>query len=317
MNSGLTDKTDSSALFSLSTALLSLVFGCCLFYGRLAWPLLLALSLSFSVALAFFSRQHDHNQYLAPDIQAQGSRLRDTNAMLKFITAVACMLIVVASPNALTGVFVMLAMALVVVWIGGVKLHEYLNFLALPASFVLVGGLALLFEAVPDPVGVINLRLPWCYLVVSEASQAATALVVARACGALSCLGALSLTTPMPDIIAVLRRLHCPDLVVDLMYLIYRYIFILLSLNHAMLTAARSRLGLRDLKTSLRATGMIYANLLSYSYRIANNNFDAMESRCYSSGIRFYSPRHRVTGLQAVFCLSLLALVAGLGLVPL
>ena len=91
----------------------------------------------------------------------------------------------------------------------------------------------------------------------------------------------------MPDIIGVLRRVRCPELIIDLMYLIYRYVFILLSLHHDMHDAAKSRLGFKDYRTSLRATGMIYSNLFVRSYQFASRNFDAMESRCYDAGISF------------------------------
>jgi ABC-type cobalt transport system, permease component CbiQ and related transporters len=154
------------------------------------------------------------------------------------------------------------------------------------------------------------------WLSVSVKSQAHTALIVSRAFGAVSCLCFLSLTTPMPDIIAVLRRIRCPSFIIDLMYLIYRYIFILLSLHHEMHDAAKSRLGFKDYRTSLHATGKIYANLLANSYQFASKNFDAMESRCYDTGIRFLERRISLTAPQIFVSVVLLSVSLCLSMMP-
>ena len=221
------------------------------------------------------------------DALAQGSRLKSVNPMLKFIAVICLMTVCVASGNALVGPCIVAIMLLLVVLAGGLRLRDYLRFMTLPVSFLLAGGVALLFEVAPDPMGLLSFKVLGFWLCVSAESLARAVLVISRALGAVSCLCSLSLTTPMSDIIAVLRRLRCPRLIIDLMYLIYRYIFILLSLHRDMHSAARSRLGFRDYATSLRSTGKIYANLLACSYRLAGRNFDAMESRCFDGGIRF------------------------------
>ena len=77
----------------------------------------------------------------------------------------------------------------------------------------------------------------------TKAAQVRTMLVMARALGAVSALYLLSLSTPMPEIIGVLRKMRCPDVVTELMYLIYRYIFLLFHMHDAMKNSAMSRLG--------------------------------------------------------------------------
>jgi len=245
------------------------------------------------------------------------SRLKKINPTLKFWTLLVLIIISVASRNVLTGVFLVMAMLALAVFAGGLSLYRYVHILSLPVSFLLIGGIALLFDVSPQPSGIFNVEIFGVWFSVSTASQTRTALIVSRALGAVSCLIFLSVTTPMPDIISVLRRVYCPDLIIDLMYLIYRYIFILLSLYRQMYDAAKSRLGFRDYRTGLAATGRIYSNLLVRSYQFAGKNFDAMESRCYDTGIRFLERRSGVTPLQvSVFavlvlvslCLSLLTL---------
>ena len=109
----------------------------------------------------------------------------------------------------------------------------------------------------------------------------------------------------MSDLIGVLRRARCPDVLIELMYLIYRYIFTLITMYHTMRDAAKSRLGYVDYRTSLRTTGDLYASLLGRCYRHANKIFDAMESRCFDTGIRFLENREKVTVLHATIAIGL------------
>ena len=275
---------------TISSAILAFAFLWSLFYGRIPQPYLLLLCVLLGVSIALAGR-HKHSNVASIDMISQTSRLKNVHPLFKFTTLLALMIICIASVSVLPGLFLLAAMIVLAVPVGGLAMHKYITILALPFTFLLIGGIALLFEVYPEPAGVLNINVFGFWLCVSEASQVRAALIVSRALGAVSCLCLLSITTPMPDIIGVLRRVRCPELIIDLMYLIYRYIFILLSMHHEMRDAAKSRLGFRDYRSSLRATANIYSNLLARSYQFAGRNFDAMESRCYETGIRFLERR--------------------------
>ena len=298
------------------TAVLAAVFIWCLFFGKIQLPFLISIC-AMSVAFVANFGAHRHMNVLSIDVIAQMSPLKNINPILKFWTLLVLIVICVASINSLTGVFVTAIMFVLVVFAGGLSLHYYMHIMALPISFLLLGGLALLFNVSSEPAGVLNLQVFWFWLSVSAKSQTQTMLIVSRAFGSISCLCLLSVTTPMPDIIGVLRRVRCPALITDLMYLIYRYIFILLSLHHEMHNAARSRHGFRDYRTSLRSAGNIYANLFARSYQFAYKNFDAMESRCYDTGIRFLERRSNLTATQVFVSAALLIATLYLSLLPL
>jgi cobalt/nickel transport system permease protein len=220
------------------------------------------------------------------------------------------------SKNSISGIFLLLATGLIAIIVGGINLWQYVHILALPVSFLLIGGLALLFEVSPQPSGVFNFNVFGLWFCVSAEAQMRTALVVARAFGAVSCLCLLNVTTPMSDIIGILRRIRCPALIIDLMYLIYRYIFILLSLFHEMRTAAKSRLGFKNYRTSMRATVRIYASLLARSYQFAVKNFDAMESRCYDTGIVFLDRWNRISFPQGASAVAIVLISLSLNFLP-
>lgn len=280
------------------TACLTAVVVWLLFYGTVpALPLgiLCAVSAGFLALIG----GHSHEGVLSIDIIAQRSRLSQVNPALKTWGCLSLLVFCVAADSIPVGIGLTLIMLVLTVWCGGLPLHDYLSFLALPAAFMLVSGLALLFSIENAPVGVLNLPLFGGWLSVRAAAQARTLLVMAKALGAVSCLYLLSLSTTMTDIIGVLRRAHIPAIAAELMYLIYRYIFILLNMHRTMKDAAQSRLGYDTYGQSLRTTGHIYGNLLALSFRKANAGFDAMESRCYDGEIRFLERKKPVRGLHA------------------
>lgn len=295
------------------TAVLTMAVVWCLFYGRVPLPALAPLCLGLGVTLASLGR-HRHRWYFTIDVLAQVSRLNKVNPSLKFWASLALMALAVAAKSPLVGIFLTAAMLVLIVFIGGLKLHDYLRLLALPVSFLMISGLALLFEVTALRTGVLGIQVFGWWLCVSAGAQARAALVMGRALGAVSCLYFLSLTTPMPELIGVLHRVRCPDVLIDLMYLIYRYIFILLSMHRTMRDAASSRLGFVDYRAGVRTTGNLYSNLLPRSYRLANINFDAMESRCYDKGISFLENRESITAIQAAGTAAITVFTLGLSL---
>lgn len=276
------------------TAILTVAVVWCLFYGALPPVPLGFLCVALGAALALLGR-HKHGGALSIDVLAQRSRLNRVNAPLKVWGCVVLLICCVSSHSPILGLGLAVIMLAVTVLVGGVRLHEYLSLLALPAAFLLVSGLALLVSFHGAPEGVLNVRLFGVWCSVTPADQARTALVLSKALGAVSCLYLLSLSTPMTEIIAALRKARVPAVIVELMYLIYRYIFILLEMHRTMRDAAESRLGYVDFRVSVRTTGNIYANLLAHSFHKANLCFDAMESRCYEGEIRFLEDEKPVT----------------------
>lgn len=295
----------------IATAILTMIVIWSLFYTVVPDLLLMCLCLTMGVFFAVMN-SHKHEGYLHIDIIAQHSRLNKLNPSLKFWTVIILLFICVGSNSPAAGMFLTVMMLIITVCAGGLELYDYISLLVIPLLFLLMSGLALLFDYSMGPVGVINLPLFQGYLFVSRAAQLRAALVMSKAIGGISCLYLLNLSTPMVEIISVLRKAHMPEVVIQLMYLIYRYIFVLLDMYRSMKDAAKSRLGFIDLVKSIHTSGKIYSNLLSRSYHKALKNFDAMESRCYAGEIRFLESEKNissfhmiVTGLSIIITLGL------------
>lgn len=271
-------------------------------------PLLIGAALGLFLAMG----GHDHGAVHTLDALARHSRFAGVHPAVKSAgcAGLLCLCLLARTPwppLALSLVLAGLACA------GGVRLRLYWSVLSIPAAFLFVSALALLWQYSHAPEGLLHVPLGGGCLVITAQSQATARLVTARALGAVSCLSFLSLTTPMPELLGVLRRMHTPDVVVDLAVLIYRYIFLLLATYGDMRAAAASRLGFDGWKRSVRTTGVLYGHLLARSFRRARACFDAMESRCGSGSIRFYTRPKAVRPLPvAGFALLWLGMILAL-----
>ena len=127
--------------------------------------------------------------------------------------------------------------------------------------------------------------------------------IILKAFGAVSAMYVVTLSTPVCEIITELKKLHIPGIFIELMYLIYRYIFILFDAVHKMQDSGKSRLGYTSFKASCRSFSMMLSNLLIISLKNSRNYYNAMEARCYNGQLEFYTEKKALTRPQATLTL--------------
>ena len=257
-------------------------------YGRLPDAALWTAIAAFTVLSFLLARHgHNHDNLTMIDHCAVTSALSEVSPGLKTVCLVALLFAAVAVSSYLFAATVLVLTTFYTLILGRTPAHTWLSLLAVPGAFILVSGLALLLDFSRTPGGILSIPFFGAYLVLTAGAQASALMVMAKAMAAVSCLYALSLSTPLYDLIEVLRRAHLPSVVIELMFLIYRYIFVLSAVLHDLSTAASSRLGFTGFAASYRSAGGIMAGLLTLSFQRASASFDAMESRCYDGTLRF------------------------------
>ena len=248
---------------------------------------------------------------IAIDKLCYNSRLRYENAGEKSAFAVITLCICVMSRSIAVAGVVLAVTGILTVKKGGVPVFRYLKFLTIPLAFLLLSTLAILFHIKREPLDLFAIPLGGWYLTAGTDSFFYAVQLVFTALAAVSCLYFLSFTTPMPDILEVLRKLHCPKLLIEMMLLIYRFIFILLDTASAISTSQDCRLGNRNYRTALRSFGMLGSVLMIRAVNRSNRLYDAMETRCYDGTIRVLSeshpPKRKVVALIIGFELLLFA----------
>lgn len=232
------------------------------------------------------------------DRLAYRSGLRGWNAGFKTVLSLGTLALCLAADRAAVSAAVLAACAALQRGKGRLPLREYLGLLAVPLGFALLGGLAVACDLSAVPAGDWCLRLPGVYLCVSADSARFAAALVLKAMGAVSALYLLALTTTAGELVGVLRRAHLPPLLCTLLYLLYRFVFVLLDTYGRMRDAAGARLGWRDFRTSCRTFGGTAGNLLVLALRRARVYDDAMAARGCDGEVRFLDEPKPVRAAQ-------------------
>lgn len=245
------------------------------------------------------------------DKLAYTSPIRKYSPVLKSGFAVGSLLVCVGARSFIVSVFVLILMGYLTVHAGKVSLPTYRNMILAPATFLLLGTLAILFDITHNPLDLVSIPIGNVYLSISKANLIETLRLIIVAISSVSCLYFLSSTTPMLDLIYVLKRLHMPWLITELMMLIYRFIFVLGDISAAIMLSQESRLSTISKKTHIKAIGLMLSVLLVRAVSKANILYDAMESRCYDGRIEVLEEAaHSTNKQQAALGLYLIALVS-------
>ncbi len=233
------------------------------------------------------------------------SKLRYENAGEKFAFAVITLCICVMSRSISVACIVLAATGILTVYKGGIPASRYIKYLTAPLAFLLLSTIAIMFQVSRTPLDLFAIPVGGWYITSSTDSFHYAVQLILTALGAVSCLYFLSFTTPMPDILEVLRKLHVPALMIELMLLIYRFIFVLLHVASSISISQDCRLGNKDYKTALKSFGMLGSVLMVRAVGRSNRLYDAMEARCYDGRIRVLSesrpPKKKVICWIAAF----------------
>ncbi|WP_321993746.1 cobalt ECF transporter T component CbiQ [Clostridium butyricum] len=234
------------------------------------------------------------------DSYAYKSKLRKINPEFKVIFAFLTLLICIIADNIYVSLAIIVSMGFITIFKGGIKFHEYMSLMSIPLVFMILGSIAIVFGVSMSPIGDYNLHLCGFYLYTSDENIMKIMEIVMKAFGAISAMYMMTLSTNTSEIISVLRKAHIPKIIIELMNMIYRFIFILIDVQCKMKNSAQSRLGYIDFKTSCYSFGSTASNLLIVSLKKANTYYNAMESRCYNGDMLFLEEEKKVKTIHVV-----------------
>jgi cobalt/nickel transport system permease protein len=101
------------------------------------------------------------------------------------------------------------------------------------------------------------------------------------------------LTTPLPALIHLARRLRLPEPLIELCFLVYRFTGLTIALATTAHQAQRNRLGHGSFGASLRSTGLLAARLLPQTLVRAERLQAGLAARGYDGSLRTLAPEWR------------------------
>lgn len=252
--------------------------------------------------------RHKHHSHGAQtmDFYVFQSGLRDWNSTYKVVSALLILISCIAFNDVWISLTVIVTMGMVNVIGNRVPLKLYMGLLKIPIVFLVLGCTAIGLGVSMHPAGDYRISLGRIYIYTTAAGLQQAAELFLKAMGAVSAMYAMTLSTSASGLIGVLKKAHMPKLMIELMYLIYRFIFILWDTHGKLKTAAVSRLGYVDFKTACLSFGKTAGNLFLLSMKKADTYYDAMVSRGYDGELRFLEEEQiatteQIAGIAAYF----------------
>ncbi|WP_036171014.1 cobalt ECF transporter T component CbiQ [Massilia sp. 9096] len=157
-----------------------------------------------------------------------------------------------------------------------VPVRTYFGVLLAPLGFLLLSCLTMLVSPGADGA--------WHWNAAMLPTVARSAL---RSLAVLAALLGLTLTTPMPDLFALLRRLRTPELLLDLMALCYRMLFVLRQAWDDGVTAQQARLGYGGWRHGWRSMALLIGQMAVQVWQRAAALQMAADARAYQGTLRF------------------------------
>lgn len=186
---------------------------------------------------------------------AYTNRLRQVSPAAKGLFSLCGMIAVYASATPVTACGVAAALSAVTVLVAGIPPGRYLRVAAPALLFLAVSALSLAVSLKTGPsVDDVSIQL-------ARTEFQRIAQVCGRSLGGLAALLFLAMTTPLIDIISLLRRLRTPEVLLDIMVLCYRTLFVFSEAARDTMTAQSARLGYATLRLSLRSMSGMMANI--------------------------------------------------------
>ncbi|MFZ5650445.1 MAG: cobalt ECF transporter T component CbiQ [Bacillota bacterium] len=248
------------------------------------------------------------------DRYAYSNRLNSVHPGEKLAFSVFTMIACLASKSVIPCLAAAVMMSSAVVLRAGIPFLFYVKLMTLPSSFLVLGvatvAVSLSFSApAGDYLWGLEAGRIWVGVYARDAETAA--LLFFKSLGAVSSLFFLSLTTPVAEINWILRKLKAPSVLVEIMNLVYRFIFVLAETAEKIYTSQSSRLGYKNMRSGYRSFSQLLSNLFLKSYHRSGMLLNTMSARCFTGEIKVLDPGFKVSPRNlAAIILAEIALVS-------
>lgn len=217
------------------------------------------------------------------DYLSHHNALQRVAASQKLLFAIGALLAVTMTRNNGIALWTLLFMSSVIVFYAKIPWRSYVLLMLAPLGFSLAGIVTIIISI--SWSGPVPSHAVWdtsfsalsFYILPNDLTRAVNVFFVAFS--ATSCLNALILTTPIYEISPILLKCKVPVVVVELIELIYRFIFLFLQTSAQLYTAQQARLGYKNFKSSFISLTLMISSLFKSMFLRYSTMTHAMKAR--------------------------------------
>jgi len=199
----------------------------------------------------------------------------------KLLLAGGALVLCLLSPSFFVPLISGIILSLVLLIYSNVDPILYGKMLLAPAIFSIVSVIIIIFMLGGGEV-LVHIPLLWIHLTVTTHSLAEGLQILCRVFGCTVSLFFIVLTTPLSDLLSSMKRVGVPIELVDLMMIIYRYIFIVYDMAVEIIQAQKMRFGYSKPREAMNSFAMLCGMLFISSWNAGEGLVCAMDARCYS-----------------------------------
>ena len=192
------------------------------------------------------------------DDYAYNNKLSKVNPNKKFAIGIFFLCLSLVNPYKYISAIIIIEMSVTIVFIAKIQLKDYIHFIKIPLAFLVISIIMILINFSSDKSVLLHyIKIGGLYIGVSNTSIDTSMHLFFRALSCLTCIYFIMLTTPFNQLIFIFKKLHLPDIVLELSMLMYRFIFIFMEEVSDIRTSQELRFGYINLKNGYHSFGLL------------------------------------------------------------
>ncbi|MEW9076844.1 cobalt ECF transporter T component CbiQ [Terrisporobacter glycolicus] len=192
------------------------------------------------------------------DDYAYKNKLSKVNPNMKFAIGMLLLILSLINPYNYISLLVIGIMSFVIVGIAKIEFKDYIHFIKIPLVFLILSIIMILLNFSKDKESLLySINIGSLYIGVSNESIVSSTRLFFRALSCLTCIYFIMLTTPFNQLIFVFKKLHLPDIVLEISMLMYRFIFIFMEEVSDIRKSQELRFGYINLKNGYNSFGLL------------------------------------------------------------
>jgi cobalt/nickel transport system permease protein len=229
------------------------------------------------------------------------NKLRNSHPLERFIFAFVTLIIGILINNPLINLIIVTIMLSFLIYWAKIPSFVVVRLMLIPMGFLVLGVVTIAISISFSPNDMLAyIPVGTYYLGITFKSLNLAISTMLRALSSISCLYFLALTTPMIELIYVIEILKMPNIVTELMILVYRFIFIFIETAFNIYTAQSSRWGYCNFKRSIYSLGILFANLWGKAFLKSKALFISLLSRGYENKLQVLNPKYRFSKVYII-----------------
>ena len=197
------------------------------------------------------------------DEVAYHNPLATRNPFIKCGIGMGALILAVSIPSYTLLIFLLIVMNTLILGVARIDLKFYLKLLKIPSGFLLLSTSMILMTISSSPEGYERaVYVLGHYIGYTKETLNTSLYLFFRCLTCICCMYFMTLTVGMNQQIKVLKKLHIPHEIIELIILMYRFIFIFMEEVEQIKLAQEMRFGYEGLRRSYHSTGMLIKLLM-------------------------------------------------------